>query len=93
MRGSAMGGAFVALAIVATCVAGGAARSQTPPGTDIVADVRAAMSSGGWIKGHEALGAFPVRSWRHPRCARCAVVGGAWRASGRTARQSHSILG
>jgi len=61
MRGSAIGGAFVALAIVATCVAhvaGGAAPSQTSPGTDIVAETRAAMSSGGWIKGHEALGAF-----------------------------------
>jgi thiol-disulfide isomerase/thioredoxin len=61
MRGSATSGAFVAFAIVATCVAdiaGGAAPSQTPPATDIVADVRAAMSSGGWIKGRETLGAF-----------------------------------
>jgi thiol-disulfide isomerase/thioredoxin len=61
MRGPGIRAALVVLAIVATCVAdlaGGAAPSQTPAGTDIVADVRAAMASGGWIKGRETLGVF-----------------------------------
>ncbi len=61
MCGPDIRAAFVALAVVVTCVAGlasGAAPSQTPAGADIVADVRAAMSSGGWIKGRETLCVF-----------------------------------
>jgi thiol-disulfide isomerase/thioredoxin len=60
MRGPGLGAAFAALVIVTSVVsvAGGVAPAQAPAGTDIVADVRAAMSNGGWIKGQATLGVF-----------------------------------
>jgi thiol-disulfide isomerase/thioredoxin len=57
MRGPCLGAAFAALVVVSSVVSD-AAPAQTPAGTDIVADVRAAMSSGGWLKGQETLGVF-----------------------------------
>src|SRR5689334_4992049 len=61
MRGPGLGAALVALTVVVSrvaTVAGDAGPDQISAGTDIVADVRAAMSSGGWIKGQETLGVF-----------------------------------